>query len=734
MAIYAQNGFYYILLNGGSEVSDSSRVTTADSMHRAESVLIGVLINVLAAYITYRMGLPLYLDTMGTIAVTAIGGFFPGLITAVTTNLLCCLFNRLSIYYVLINVLIALTTSWYVRSGKRKTKVFLPVYLGVISLISGGVGLCFQWFLLGKPQFEDITQAAEALSERINIGFFACSMILNIGLNLVDKCVTAGVAFLVVRLLPKKIKDSIRNSGWKQKPLSDEEILTYRRNNRDKRFSLKQRVMVLLAFSVGAVSLIMIISGLSFYRQSAFERYEETVTNAACFVASIVNGDRVDAYISDAEKISAYDDEEYRRTNSILLSYCDSIPNLVYLYVYKIDENGCYIVYDTDLESQDGSNVGDFIDFDPTFEPYIDELLNGEHIGVLASNDSYGFLITAYEPIYDSYGNVVAYAGADASMWLLSLDIRKFVLRMLMVFSGFIILIIACGLWVADYNIIFPIKTMARTANGFISEKMDQQELDEHVRNIRSIDVHTGDEMEDLYNSICRMSSEMAEQMRDIRHYADNTTKMQSGLIITMADMVESRDSDTGAHVQKTAAYVRIILEGLKRKGYYSEKLSPEYMTAVEMSAPLHDVGKINISDTILNKPGKLTDEEYEIMKTHTTAGKNIMEKAISTVRGESYLKEARNMAAYHHERWDGRGYPEGLHGEVIPLSARVMAVADVFDALTSPRVYKPAFPLDKALEMIQEGAGTQFDPKCVEVFMDSLPEVKAVLKKYHNM
>ena len=91
-------------------------------------------------------------------------------------------------------------------------------------------------------------------------------------------------------------------------------------------------------------------------------------------------------------------------------------------------------------------------------------------------------------------------------------------------------------------------------------------------------------------------------------------------------------------------------------------------------------------------------------------------------------------MAAYHHERWDGRGYPEGLHGEVIPLSARVMAVADVFDALTSPRVYKPAFPLDKALEMIQEGAGTQRDPKCVEVFMDSLPEVKVVLKKYHNM
>lgn len=108
------------------------------------------------------------------------------------------------------------------------------------------------------------------------------------------------------------------------------------------------------------------------------------------------------------------------------------------------------------------------------------------------------------------------------------------------------------------------------------------------------------------------------------------------------------------------------------------------------------------------------------------------MENAISTVEGESYLKEARNMAAYHHERWDGKGYPEGLHGEVIPLAARIMAVADVFDALTSPRVYKPAFPLEKALEILEEGKGTQFDPKCVEVFFDELPEVRYILKKYN--
>ena len=704
-----------------------------DSMHRACTVLTGIFINIIMAFIANRMALPLYLDTAGTIAVTAIGGLFPGIMCAAVTNLICCLFNRFSIYYVIINISVAIFTAGFLKAGKNKMKALIPVYLAALAVLSGGLGIVIQWVLLGEPQFSDIAQAGEVLSERTGLGYFSCTMILNLGLNLVDKSITAGLAFATVTLLPEKLKRSVYNSGWRQKPLSEEEISTFRHIHH-RRLTIRQRITILLLVVVVSISFLMVICGIRFYASTVQTRYSDTAVNAARFAAGIVDADQIDRYIAHGGRISEYDDPGYVNVNEMLLAYRESIPNLTYLYIYKVEEDGCHVVFDTDAAAQKDGYIDEVLPFDDIFESMIDDLLAGNRVDVVYGVTPYGDFFTAYEPIYDSFGETVAYAGADTSMTMLSDDIRDFIFRMLLIVSGFTILILAGGLWIADYNIVYPINSMAAIANNFITGDMDQMELDEHVRKIRSLDINTGDEVEDLYQSICNMSFEMAEQMRDIRHYMDTTTQMQSGLINTMADMVESRDSDTGAHVQKTAAYVRIILEGLKRKGYYSEKLTDKYMDAVEMSAPLHDVGKINISDTILNAPRKLTDDEYKIMKTHTTAGKEIMEKAISTVRGESYLKEARNMAAYHHERWDGKGYPEGLHGEVIPLSARVMAVADVFDALTSPRVYKPAFPIEKALDMLQEGAGTQFDAKCVEVFMDSLPEVKAVLKKYHGM
>ena len=174
-------------------------------------------------------------------------------------------------------------------------------------------------------------------------------------------------------------------------------------------------------------------------------------------------------------------------------------------------------------------------------------------------------------------------------------------------------------------------------------------------------------------------------------------------------------------------------MEHMYRLGIYTDQLSEKFRNDVVNSAPLHDVGKIHVSDTLLNKPGRLTDEEYAQMKTHTTAGREIIEKAIQVVGGgdTGYLQEARNLSAYHHERWDGKGYPSGLSGEDIPLSARIMAVADVFDALVSRRSYKEPFSFEKAMSIIKEGAGTQFDPSIVRAFVDASDEVRKVAESF---
>ena len=199
--------------------------------------------------------------------------------------------------------------------------------------------------------------------------------------------------------------------------------------------------------------------------------------------------------------------------------------------------------------------------------------------------------------------------------------------------------------------------------------------------------------------------------------YHERVSNMQSGMISFMAEVVENRDDNTGGHIRRTAKYAEGIAKQLKRHGVYSDILSDRYMEDMVVAAPLHDIGKIHIPDAVLNKPGKLTEEEFGTMKTHTTAGEELIAYAKAELGESGYLNMAMEMAAYHHEWWNGNGYPYGISGEEIPLCARIMAVADVFDALTSKRCYKNAMPLEKAYAIIREESGTHFDPAVVEAF-----------------
>ena len=207
--------------------------------------------------------------------------------------------------------------------------------------------------------------------------------------------------------------------------------------------------------------------------------------------------------------------------------------------------------------------------------------------------------------------------------------------------------------------------------------------------------------------------------------YHERLSGMQSGMITFMAEVVENRDDNTGGHIRRTAKYVEVIAKELKKKDLYSDILTDGYMSDMIVAAPLHDIGKIHIPDAVLNKPGKLTDEEFEIMKTHTTAGEELLTHAKSELGESDYLNMAVEMAAYHHEKWNGKGYPYGKSGGEIPLCARIMAVADVFDALTSKRCYKSAMPLEKAFAIIKEGSGTHFDPAIVDAFFAVSEEIE---------
>lgn len=214
------------------------------------------------------------------------------------------------------------------------------------------------------------------------------------------------------------------------------------------------------------------------------------------------------------------------------------------------------------------------------------------------------------------------------------------------------------------------------------------------------------------------------------RYYAQQSIELQRTLINTMADLVESRDENTGGHIKRTAKYVEIIAKELQREGKYKNILTDKYIKDMTVAAPLHDIGKIHVSDTILDKPGKLTTEEYEIMKSHTMAGYKIIKHVEKQTKNIEYIETAKQMAKSHHEWMNGKGYPEGISGEQIPLCARIMAVADVFDALVSKRCYKEPMPLEKAYAIMREETGSHFDEEVIEAFFAARDEIENAMRE----
>jgi len=224
--------------------------------------------------------------------------------------------------------------------------------------------------------------------------------------------------------------------------------------------------------------------------------------------------------------------------------------------------------------------------------------------------------------------------------------------------------------------------------------------------------------------------AEFLEQ--EVARRTDEVRAVQDVTILTMASLAETRDNDTGNHILRTQWYVKVLAEHLRGHPRFAAQLTPQTIELLFKSAPLHDIGKVGIPDRILLKPGRFTPEEMDIMKTHTTLGRDAIVHAEQRLGvNVPFLHCAKEIAYSHQEKWDGSGYPEGLAGDAIPLSARLMAVADVYDALICKRVYKAAMPHEQAVAIMREGRGSHFDPDMLDAFLALQEEFRAIAARF---
>lgn len=207
-------------------------------------------------------------------------------------------------------------------------------------------------------------------------------------------------------------------------------------------------------------------------------------------------------------------------------------------------------------------------------------------------------------------------------------------------------------------------------------------------------------------------------------------TQLQQDIIITMANLIESRDGTTGEHVKRTTIYANLLAKKMRENGVYGEYLTPVFLDYLNKATPMHDIGKITVSDVILQKPGALNEEEYTQMKRHASEGGKLIRENMSRIVDKEFVDMAFDIAAHHHEKWNGCGYPDGLKGEQIPLSARIVAVADIFDALVSKRQYKEGMSLEQALAIMEKERGESFEPILLDTFIEAKEELRRMMQE----
>ena len=682
-------------------------------------IIIGLLLNVIPAKIALAFDIPLYLDCLGTVLTAMLGGAMPAVIVGFGVNVINGFAEPVAMYYGVLSVLIAIFATFFFRWGYFKKAWKLLVIIFTFALIGGGLGSVFTYALYGFNFGEGISAPfAIAFHDVMHWNRFVSQLLADFVLDVFDKSAIVVLATLLFHYIPQKHKDELKKIY--NDPSSNA-------MNRMVRHSLLSKVVMIVMVAEILLGGLASTIGFLLYRTNSVNNFisiGKGVTEAASVA---IDAEKVDDYVA-----RGYEVEGYQKTRDMLERIRGSFPQTKYVYVYKIKNDGCHVVFDLDTDGEPGGSPGEVIDFDPTFKPYLPTLLEGGEIDPIISDDQYGWLLTVYRPLRNAAGKTVAYVAADISMESIIRDEATFFIKLLSLFFGLSIIIMGIVIEVMKRGVVIPVNKMSLAAYkysldiglasgiDFETEAVDLDGIQNSANRIGRIGISTNDEIGMLYDSFNGMAQSSFEFIKQVQEQNDRIRRMQEVIIMEFAEMVEARDKSTGDHIKKTAEYVEAIAKELQAEGKFKGVLTDAYIHKLKRAAPLHDIGKIAVSDLILNKNGKLTDEEFAIMKSHTTEGGKILKKIVADAGDTfdaNYLNESIEMASFHHEKWDGSGYPTHIKGDEIPLSARIMAVADVFDALIAERVYKKGFSYEKAMSIITEGAGKHFDPDVVEAF-----------------
>ena len=676
-----------------------------------------VLLNLIGIKINGVLGTPMFFDNVGTVMSALIGGYIPCITVGFLTNIIMGISDSFNAYFCIISVFIATAA---VLFAERKLLTRFPHFLGAVLVFAflGGVGGgLLTWLIFGFDFGEGFAaDLAESINNTLPIGAFFSNILSNFLIDVADKLIVTVTAILLYKLVPKRLVEYLNSQSW-----SWFRLFENNRNKTRRRVSIKLKITLLVVLFNLVIAASTISINVFQYHNFAIKSYSDEGREAANLIAETIDETKINDYITKGRSAEGYNEIE-----KTLYAISGSTDEIKYIYIYKVEEDGTHVIFDLDTDEIEGYEPGTVIPYDDTIKKYRSEFLSGKNVPDDITTDRGGWLLSVYKPITDATGKTLCYIGVDMSMHLLNSEEFSFLAKTISLFLGFLIVIRTYAVWLADVWVIKPIKAITHVTYDFAYDTPEARR--ENVKKLEELKIQTGDEVEDLYLAYKQTTYDTVRYINEFQKKSNQLSKMQNGIILVLADLVESRDKCTGDHVRKTAAYAEVILRQMKKEGVYSDMLTDEFINEVVSSAPLHDVGKIKVPDAILNKPGRLTDEEFKRMQAHTTAGGEVIDKAIALVDDETgYLNEAKNLATYHHEKWNGKGYPMGLSGEDIPLSARVMAVADVFDALVSRRSYKEPFSFEKAVDIIKSDSGTHFDPEVVKAFLDAEDEIRRV-------